>query len=681
MMQVRTRTRNVAFLVFFLFLFSTNTNSVSAATQFTTGQITTDHTWKQVRLPSKFRSPVIIIAPPTYNGSEPGVVQIQKIHRKGFQLRFKEWRYLDGRHPAETFSYLVLERGRHRMSDGSIWEVGTFSLNNTGKWKSRRFTKSFPGTPTLLLTSQSSNNRDPVTVHARHVTKRGFQVALYEEERRQNGHPSERIGYVAIYSKRSNGNLKVQNVRYSYQRGGLTLTHRFAQVRGTSVKLKLEEEQSRDREISHGKERLAFLTLQGRVFAQPISQNNRDTFALRQQARRPTPSSRPQIVLGTIQTNHVWKRIRLPSGFKKPVVIVTPPSYNEDDPGVVQLQKITRQGFQLRFKEWRYLDGGHRAETFSYLVLDQGRHRMSDGSIWEVGTLSLNGTARWKTYRFSKGFPETPTLLLTSQTANNRDPITVHARRVTKSGFQVALYEEERRQNGHPSEQIGYVAIYNKKSSGSLEIQNTRYTYQRRGLTLTHRFAPVRGANAKLKLEEEQSRDRETSHSKESLALLMLQGRVFAQPISQNNRDTFALRLRYGRRGGDIQVATTQPTSTKSTGNSSKGSSSSGNTNPNGNGSTPSKGSTTGGSTSPTQTVSLTLSWAPNTEPDLHQYKVYQKASPGEPFGSPIATLDKHTTSFTMTGLPQNQTYYFGVTALDDSGNESNFSEISKSIY
>jgi hypothetical protein len=71
-----------------------------------------------------------------------------------------------------------------------------------------------------------------------------------------------------------------------------------------------------------------------------------------------------------------------------------------------------------------------------------------------------------------------------------------------------------------------------------------------------------------------------------------------------------------------------------------------------------------------------------NSETDLAGYKIYIGTSPGlytYP-GSPmvIGRMD----SYAITGLPMGQTYYFAISAFDDSGNESGLSsEVSKSIY
>ena len=77
----------------------------------------------------------------------------------------------------------------------------------------------------------------------------------------------------------------------------------------------------------------------------------------------------------------------------------------------------------------------------------------------------------------------------------------------------------------------------------------------------------------------------------------------------------------------------------------------------------------------------VTLSWNPNTEPDLAGYKIYQSTISGQ-YGAPVATLGK-VTQYTLT-LPQltvDTTYFFVITAHDLAGNDSQKSaEVSKTI-
>ena len=78
--------------------------------------------------------------------------------------------------------------------------------------------------------------------------------------------------------------------------------------------------------------------------------------------------------------------------------------------------------------------------------------------------------------------------------------------------------------------------------------------------------------------------------------------------------------------------------------------------------------------------TTATLTWNANTDSDLVGYRVYERTSSAT-YGAPIAILQKPTTSYTVTGLYTGTTYFFTITAYDNSGNESLHSaEVSKSI-
>lgn len=76
----------------------------------------------------------------------------------------------------------------------------------------------------------------------------------------------------------------------------------------------------------------------------------------------------------------------------------------------------------------------------------------------------------------------------------------------------------------------------------------------------------------------------------------------------------------------------------------------------------------------------ITLSWNANTEPDLAGYKLYQGTASGK-YGAPI-TLGKVTTyTVTVPAPTANITYFFALSAIDLSSNESLLSnEASKTL-
>jgi len=80
-------------------------------------------------------------------------------------------------------------------------------------------------------------------------------------------------------------------------------------------------------------------------------------------------------------------------------------------------------------------------------------------------------------------------------------------------------------------------------------------------------------------------------------------------------------------------------------------------------------------------TSSATLTWTPNTDPDLAGYKIYQATASGA-YGASLATVSAGTATYQATGLAANTTYFFVITAYDSAGNESSFSdEVSKRIF
>ena len=72
-------------------------------------------------------------------------------------------------------------------------------------------------------------------------------------------------------------------------------------------------------------------------------------------------------------------------------------------------------------------------------------------------------------------------------------------------------------------------------------------------------------------------------------------------------------------------------------------------------------------------TSSVTLTWAPNADSDLAGYKVYRATTSGA-YGATLATVPAGSVSYMATGLSANTTYFFVITAFDNAGNESPFS-------
>jgi subtilisin family serine protease len=248
-----------------------------------------DEQWKTISLADyQFaKTPVVILGAPTFNGSEPVVTRMQARSKTSVKVKVDEWPYLDGKHPTEYIDLLALEPGRYTLSDGSIYEVGTFSLGGTGNLKSINFSNSFPTKPKLFMSIQTNKGSDPVTVRAKSLTTSGFKAALFEQEKdMKSGHSTETVGYVAVYTPTSSTTVDIGNHTY-------TLISQFTDVKNTwksvlGKSFMTQEEKSKDTETGHANEKLAFMRLTRTSgsggpyrFAQDTTTNGVDPISIR----------------------------------------------------------------------------------------------------------------------------------------------------------------------------------------------------------------------------------------------------------------------------------------------------------------------------------------------------------------------------------------------------------------
>ena len=74
--------------------------------------------------------------------------------------------------------------------------------------------------------------------------------------------------------------------------------------------------------------------------------------------------------------------------------------------------------------------------------------------------------------------------------------------------------------------------------------------------------------------------------------------------------------------------------------------------------------------------VDITLQWDANTEPDLDHYVVYWGIDFDPPYGYNSGYIDKNQTTYPVTGLSDDTTYYFAAKAFDTEGLESDYSNV-----
>lgn len=163
--------------------------------------------------------------------------------------------------------------------------------------------------------------------------------------------------------------------------------------------------------------------------------------------------------------NSNWRTITFSRRYSDPVVILGTPSRYRNDPITVRVQNLKpgsgafRGSFEARVEEWSYLDGIHGMEHVPYMVFERGRHTLDNGATLMAGRSQVNHNFRDVSFGSSVNFREVPIVLAQVTTANERSPVIVRIRNVTKTGFSMRLQEEEGADGFHAFETVSWVAF------------------------------------------------------------------------------------------------------------------------------------------------------------------------------------------------------------------------------
>lgn len=257
--------------------------------------------------------------------------------------------------------------------------------------------------------------------------------------------------------------------------------------------------------------------------------------------------------------------IQLEKDFENPVVIAEPASFRGSQPATVRISDVKSDSFVARIQETENQDGKHAVEDASYFVVEAGTWELDDGTLIEAGELNSRGlvTQDWDDVSFGADFDETPTVFSQIQTLNGAQYADTRQRRTDANGFQVGMEEEERlNEGGHARENIGWLAVspgrgqwdgndYYARTTGKQYDQTwNEFSFTNNIDSRPQLLAQIAsytgsdpanlryrnlGANdVELKVQEDQSEDRETTHANESVSVFALEGEgvLTARPLA-----------------------------------------------------------------------------------------------------------------------------------------------------
>ncbi|WP_300971374.1 fibronectin type III domain-containing protein [Thiocapsa sp.] len=244
--------------------------------------------WQWVSFTQTFTDP-IVVASSSESGSHPSVIRIEGVEPSGFWIRLEAWDYLSRDATTETVNYIAMERGRHRLPNGSEVMAGRLLTDPRESHNQVSFTEIFRETPIVVTNITSNNGNSAVTTMITSVERNGFSVGITEQESNTQKKVAETIDFIAWEPSKGT----IDGTQYLVARTPQPVDHRpfeldfgssFADpplvlahaqtIRGSdpftlrwsnktsrNIYLRLVEEQSLDAELLHHAEEIGYLLL------------------------------------------------------------------------------------------------------------------------------------------------------------------------------------------------------------------------------------------------------------------------------------------------------------------------------------------------------------------------------------------------------------------------------------
>ncbi|KGO33703.1 hypothetical protein JT06_13075 [Desulfobulbus sp. Tol-SR] len=252
--------------------------------------------------------------------------------------------------------------------------------------------------------------------------------------------------------------------------------------------------------------------------------------------------------LQEVQADYKWKTVTFSQPFVDPVVVAGPPSFNDAKPATLRIRNVTSTGCEIRVDEYEYLRDRHATETFGIIIMEKGVYELDNGAKLEAGTFT--GSTSFQKVVFQQTYNVVPVVLTQVLTYNEASAVTGRVRNSGVGSFDYALQEMEKNKVFHKAETVGYIAwepgtgtyagllyevgvtaqdvtdnwseitFQNEFPSMPLFIAGMQTTAE--ADTAAVRRQSVSTTTAQIKIEEETSKDAETSHAPEVVGYITI---------------------------------------------------------------------------------------------------------------------------------------------------------------
>ena len=134
------------------------------------------------------------------NESDAVTVRVRNVSKSTFDYKLQEQESNKRRHATETIGYIAWEPGSGEIS-GLFYETGFTAQDVTHKWKDLSFQAELPELPLFFAGMQTSAGGNTAIVRAQNISRTTALVNIEEEQSKDaevTHSAKEAVGYIAI---------------------------------------------------------------------------------------------------------------------------------------------------------------------------------------------------------------------------------------------------------------------------------------------------------------------------------------------------------------------------------------------------------------------------------------------------------------------------------------------------
>ncbi len=492
------------------------------------------------------RVPVVMTALDTVNETDAVTTRIRNITATGFEVMMQEQEANPAEHAAETGCFIAWEPSSGTIGT-MLYEVAATSDEITHNAIEEKYATLFPTPPLLLAEMQSTDGPDTAVLRVSANSVAGTTLLLQEEQSRDSEqyHTTETAGMIAVSTidpaadPDGDGLSTAEETATYHTHPGLADSDNDGMADGREVTYWQDQGTSWNADPD-GDGLVNLLDPDADGDGIP---DGTEVAAGTDPGDPASGQEFPTIDAGEIELDHNWIHVELSTPFTRPVIVARLVSRNGWDPSVLRITNVTPTGFDIRLQEYDYLDGSHFRERVNYLVMEAGHYTLSDGTQIEAGTFENQAVSSFAYQGFTRPFSRVPVVVTAIVSTNETATVTGRLRNIGLAGFDFRMQEQELNPQVHAPESVAYIAwepstatiagisfaVGRSMDSITASIATIAYDspFARQPLLVAAMQTTDGGDTASLRItehtadamqvmvEEERSRDSETSHTTE----------------------------------------------------------------------------------------------------------------------------------------------------------------------